>query len=128
MSARGVESRPYGTLPARVAVVENGSMAAQPASSLTPSSQEIERLVVQLVQAKVGRLVGVGDSVALLDLDSLALVELSAEIEKSIDVRLDEGILDADTVGDLVDYVVTLRRRKHGDPNRTTPLASTPRN
>ena len=99
-------------------------MDPQPASSLPQSGLDVERLVLQLVQAKTGRVVGLGDSVALLDLDSLALVELSAEIEKSIDVRLDEGILDADTVGDLVEYVATLRRRKHGDGTRQAPLAS----
>ena len=75
-------------------------------------SDEVERVVLGLLQAKTGGRGQLSDHVSLLDLDSLALAELSLEIEKSLNVRLDEGILEAQTVRDIVDYVTRLRTKK----------------
>lgn len=79
-----------------------------------PTSQqesEIAASVIAILTQKLGRPVTLEDSVGLLELDSLALAEVSVEIEKAVGVRLDEGILDAKTVGDMASYVTDLTRR-----------------
>jgi acyl carrier protein len=77
-----------------------------------PSNQEPEvaASVLAILANKIGRPVVLSDDVSHLELDSLALAEVSVEIEKAVNIRLDEGILDARTVGDIVTYVAELKR------------------
>lgn len=71
-------------------------------------NQEIETKVLDLLAAKIGVRPSCSDDLALLSLDSLALVEFSAEIERTFQVKLDDRILEANTVGDVVTYVANL--------------------
>ena len=45
------------------------------------------------------------DSLALIGLDSVAMAELTFELEKSFKLRFDEDIVDVETVAELVEYV-----------------------
>lgn len=72
---------------------------------------QIERLILDILRQKTGLPVQRADSLGLIELDSLALAEVSLEIEKSVGLRLDEGVLEAQTVGDIVDYVTDRKRR-----------------
>jgi acyl carrier protein len=61
------------------------------------------------ILAQLKRLVEVDpkpqDSLALIGLDSVALAELTFELEKAFNVRFDEDIVEIETVGELVEYV-----------------------
>jgi len=47
------------------------------------------------------------DSLSLIGIDSVAMAELTFELEKRFSIRIDDDILDVDTVDELVSYVVT---------------------
>ena len=51
------------------------------------------------------------DSLDLLDLDSLSMAEFSVELERAFGVRVDEQILEVRTVGELSEYIRSLRPR-----------------
>ena len=74
-------------------------------------SQDVESRILDLLAEKVGVRPACADQLAHLNLDSLALAELSAEIEKSFGVKLDEHVLDVNTVGEMIEYVSALRDR-----------------
>lgn len=65
----------------------------------------LEQQVLQFMQQKFG-----GDpkrdlSLSSLGVDSLGMAELTLELEKAFSIRVDEGILDVETVGEMIDYV-----------------------
>jgi len=74
-------------------------------------SQDVESRILDLLTSKVGVRPCSQDELAYLNLDSLALAVFSAEIEKSFDVKLDEKLLDINTVGEMIAYVSVLRER-----------------
>jgi len=47
------------------------------------------------------------DSLSLIGIDSVAMAELTFELEKRFSIRIDDDILDVDTVDELVSYVIT---------------------
>ncbi len=65
--------------------------------------------IEQEVLTKLRKLVEVepkpSDSLALIGLDSVAMAELTFELEKSFKIRFDEDIVDVETVSELVEYV-----------------------
>jgi len=65
-----------------------------------------------LVQKRFGSCPNQDDSFAAIGIDSLSMAEFSLAIEKEFDIRLDEGVLDLDTVTDLVAYVDNLVAKK----------------
>ena len=46
------------------------------------------------------------DSLAMIGIDSVAMAELTFELEKRFSIKIDDDILDVDTVDELVQYVV----------------------
>jgi acyl carrier protein len=76
-----------------------------------PTRDEVEPILMQLLGEKAGRALRREESLALLDLDSLAMAEFSVEIERALAIRLDEGVLEPRTVGELIDYVAELKFR-----------------
>jgi len=52
------------------------------------------------------------DSLMLIGVDSVAMAELTFELEKRFAIRIDDDILDVDTVDELVSYVVTRQESK----------------
>ena len=47
------------------------------------------------------------DSLAMIGIDSVAMAELTFELEKRFAIKIDDDILDVDSVDELVHYVVT---------------------
>lgn len=45
------------------------------------------------------------DSLALIGIDSVAMAELTFELEKRFSIKIDDDILDVDSVDDLIQYV-----------------------
>jgi acyl carrier protein len=52
------------------------------------------------------------DSLMLIGVDSVAMAELTFELEKRFSIRIDDDILDVDTVNELVSYVVHRQEAK----------------
>ena len=46
------------------------------------------------------------DSLAMIGIDSVAMAELTFELEKRFSIKIDDDILDVDSVDELVQYVV----------------------
>jgi acyl carrier protein len=46
------------------------------------------------------------DSLAMIGIDSVAMAELTFELEKRFDIQIGDDVLDVDTVDELVNYVV----------------------
>ena len=76
----------------------------------------IERVILDLLRAKLGGQPRREDTLGLLNVDSVALAELSLEIEETLHVRMDEGVLEAVTVGEMIDYVAELHSRQQASP------------
>jgi acyl carrier protein len=49
------------------------------------------------------------DSLAMIGIDSVAMAELTFELEKRFAIKIDDDILDVETVDELVKYVVDRR-------------------
>ncbi len=49
------------------------------------------------------------DSLAMIGIDSVAMAELTFELEKRFAIKIDDDILDVDSVDDLIQYVVSLK-------------------
>lgn len=79
------------------------------ASSGANAVDEIQSVIVDAIRAKVGGQPKLEDSLGVLDIDSLAMAEITLEIEQKLQLRLDESVLEARTVGELIELV---RRRK----------------
>jgi len=76
-----------------------------------PAGLDTQQQVLVLVRAKVGHDVQPSDTLSHLEIDSLATAELSLEIETALAVRVDDGIMDVQTVSELIAYVDERRRR-----------------
>ncbi len=46
------------------------------------------------------------DSLAMIGIDSVAMAELTFELEKRFAIKIDDDILDVDSVDELVQYVI----------------------
>jgi acyl carrier protein len=66
---------------------------------------EIRDTLAELLRTKTGQSPSGDDSLAALKIDSLAMAEITMEIERAFDIKVDEEILDVVTVNDLVTYV-----------------------
>jgi acyl carrier protein len=45
------------------------------------------------------------DSLVMLGIDSVGMAELTYDLEQMYKIKVDDGLLNVDTVQDLVDYV-----------------------
>ena len=72
-----------------------------PMSTVDSLQQNIFRAIARRIEVPIR----IEDSFALLGLDSVGMAELSFELEREFEVRLDEEIAACQTVGDLVEYV-----------------------
>jgi len=70
-----------------------------------PVPLDTQQRILALVRAKVGHEVQPSDTLSLLEIDSVSTAELSLEIEKALSVRVDDEIMDVQTVGELIAYV-----------------------
>ena len=49
------------------------------------------------------------DSLSMIGIDSVAMAELTFELEKRFAIKIDDDILDVDSVDELVQYVMSLK-------------------
>ncbi|MFO0902584.1 MAG: acyl carrier protein [Pirellulales bacterium] len=80
-------------------------------SDIAAATSDVECKVIDLLSAKLGTRPTREDDLAILNLDSLALAEFSVELEKLFAIKIDEGILEVQTVGDVIDYTSQLLGR-----------------
>lgn len=73
---------------------------------------EVESVILAAIEAKVARRPSLSDDLAHVGIDSLAMAEIALEVEERLGVRLDEGILDQETIGDLIQHVAILRQKQ----------------
>lgn len=69
------------------------------------SREDITAAIRQGLREKFGGDPQSDDSLAAAGIDSLGMAEFSLEIEKRFGVRVDEDILNVETVADLTDYI-----------------------
>jgi acyl carrier protein len=65
----------------------------------------IERELLVQLGDKFGGEPKLSDSLLLIGVDSVGMAELTLEIEKTFGVRVDDSILDVETVQELADYI-----------------------
>jgi acyl carrier protein len=65
----------------------------------------IETEIMQALNAELGRDVHATDSLGSLGMDSLRMVKLATELERRFGFRVDEELLDVETVKELAAYV-----------------------
>lgn len=65
----------------------------------------IENELVRQLREKFGGNPKLNDSLMLIGVDSVGMAELTLEIEKQFNVRVDDSILDVETVQELADYI-----------------------
>jgi acyl carrier protein len=73
---------------------------------------EVESVILSAMEAKIARRPKLSDDLLRVGIDSLAMAEIALEIEQRLGVRLNEGILDQETVGDLIKHVSQLRQKQ----------------
>lgn len=61
--------------------------------------------VIEYLTKVVGSPPHMDDSLAMIGIDSVAMAELTFELEKRCGIKIDDAILDVETVGQLVDYL-----------------------
>ena len=69
------------------------------------ATETIKSEVLRALQTRFGGDPRVTDSLAAIGVDSLGMAELTCELENHFGIRMDEEILDVETVGELADYV-----------------------
>lgn len=67
--------------------------------------ETIESVLLEQLAEKFGGQPQLGDSLILVGVDSVGMAELTFDIEKRFNIRVDDGVLAVDTVQDLVDYI-----------------------
>jgi len=67
---------------------------------------DVQETLAELICLKTGRRPNGDDSLETLEIDSLAMAELTLELEQAFDVRVGEDVLDVHTVHDLTEYLV----------------------
>lgn len=65
----------------------------------------IEQEIVDYLRKAVGGNPRISDSLAVIGIDSVGMAELTFELEKRFSIRVDDDVLDLETVADLASYV-----------------------
>lgn len=65
--------------------------------------------IIEYLKKVCGSAPNGSDSLAMIGIDSVAMAELTFELEKKFAIKIDDDILDVDTVDELVQYVMDRR-------------------
>ena len=76
----------------------------------------IQNELLKLIEAKTGVLPQLDDTLDVMKIDSLAMAELTVEIEKAFGIRIDEDVLEVHNVQGLVNYIERKSSRSAGEP------------
>ena len=66
---------------------------------------QVHNDLIELIEAKTGYRPQLGDTLDAMKIDSLAMAELTVEIEKTFGIRIDEDVLDVGDFQGLVQYI-----------------------
>lgn len=67
--------------------------------------ERIEDVLLRNLADKFGGRPQLSDSLMLIGIDSVGMAELTYEIEKQFGIRVDDSVLDVDSVQQLADYI-----------------------
>jgi acyl carrier protein len=70
------------------------------------ADQSTRTQIVEYLRKTCGSAPRGSDSLSMIGVDSVAMAELTFELEKRFSIKIDDDILDVDTVDELVQYVV----------------------
>jgi acyl carrier protein len=65
----------------------------------------IEENIMERLAEKFGTRPELSDSLVMIGVDSVGMAELTFEIEKVFQIKVDDALLDVETVQDLADYI-----------------------
>ncbi|MCY2984700.1 MAG: acyl carrier protein [Planctomycetota bacterium] len=74
--------------------------------------QSVQTQIVEYLRKVCGGSPQGNDSLAMIGIDSVAMAELTFELEKRFGINIDDDILDVDSVDELVQYVVARKEGK----------------
>ncbi|MCU0716504.1 MAG: acyl carrier protein [Pirellula sp.] len=80
-------------------------------SSQLAGLEAAESKIIEYLKKIVGGAPKPDDSLAVLGVDSVAMAELTFELEKQFSIQIDDDILDVDTIRELTHYVL-LRQKQ----------------
>ncbi len=69
-----------------------------------------ESKIIEYLKKIVGGNPKPEDSLAMIGVDSVAMAELTFELEKQFSIQIDDDILDVDTIRELTKYVLSRRK------------------
>ena len=83
----------------------SGDTAEIERQQVGPHADPVETEIVKALREELGRDVETTDSLDSLGVDSLRMVQLATELERRFKFRVDEELLDVETVEELAEYV-----------------------
>ncbi len=69
--------------------------------------ESIEEQLLKIFTEKFGSRPELSDGLAYIGVDSVGMAELTFDLEKQFDIRVDDEIVHSETVQDLADYIRT---------------------
>jgi acyl carrier protein len=79
-------------------------------SSQLANLEVAESQIIAYLSKIVGGAPRPSDSLAVLGVDSVAMAELTFELEKRFGIQIDDDILDVDTIRELTQYVISRQK------------------
>ena len=67
----------------------------------TPTWQQL----AELIRGKTGVAAEPGTPLVMLDIDSVVMAELTLEVEQAFGIRVDDEVLEVETIDDLAAYI-----------------------
>ena len=75
------------------------------AMEIPTQMSQIHSELTKLIQAKTSVIPQLNDTLDVMMIDSLAMAELTVDIEKAFDIRIDDDVLDVQNFQGLVSYI-----------------------
>jgi acyl carrier protein len=65
----------------------------------------VEQTIIDFVRKTVGGNPRLSDNLAMVGVDSVGMAELTFELEKRFSIRVDDDVLDLQTIDELAEYI-----------------------
>lgn len=78
------------------------------------TNNSIEQRLMALIQKRFGKIPELHESFSVLGIDSLAMAEFSLEVEREFDLRLDDSVLDVNSIGEFLEHLKSTLAKKSG--------------
>lgn len=70
------------------------------------SAEQTQNQIIEYLKKICGGSPQPSDSLAMIGVDSVAMAELTFELEKKFSITIDDDILDVETISELTQYVL----------------------